>query len=199
MSSRVGASRIRMPPGPHPVHDTQIELAAASQLPPARMLPGPRDASGEAARRARGAKIGAKWFGTLSGSALLSEASILAMAQPMTVAGVAELVNASRHHVRAMDSRDVDLALAEADLSAVTAPAIDETSSRCGHDSPTFAADTTGRKVVFVTEGEEAETIAGACARSSTASRSTSSLPGSSSGAPTSCAPKSSRRRRSPA
>jgi transposase len=51
------------------------------------------------------------------------------------------------------------LALAEADLSAVAAVAIDETSSRRGHNYLTIAADAEARKVVFVTEGRDAKTI----------------------------------------
>ena len=38
--------------------------------------------------------------------------------------------------------------------------AIDETSCRRGHDYLTIAADTEERKVVFVTEGKDAKTIA---------------------------------------
>ena len=38
--------------------------------------------------------------------------------------------------------------------------AIDETSSRRGHNYLTFAADAEARKVVFVTEGRDANTIA---------------------------------------
>jgi hypothetical protein len=44
--------------------------------------------------------------------------------------------------------------LAAADLSTLTAVAIDETSCRRGHNYLTIAADTEERKVVFVTEGK---------------------------------------------
>ena len=73
---------------------------------------------------------------------------MLAMAQQMTFAAVAELAGCSWHRVHAICSRYVDLALAEADLSAVTAVAIDETSCRRGHDYLTLAADMTERKLV---------------------------------------------------
>ena len=82
------------------------------------------------------------------------------MAQQMTFAAVARLVNVSWHRVHAICSRYVDLAVAEADLSTVTAVAIDETSYRRGHDYLTLAADADERKVVFVTEGRDATTIA---------------------------------------
>jgi transposase len=100
------------------------------------------------------------WFGKLAGFTLLFEALVLAMAQNMTFAAVAQLVGLSWHRVHAICSRYVDLALAEADLSAVTAVAVDETSSRRGHNYLTIAADMTERKVVFVTEGKGAKTIA---------------------------------------
>jgi len=62
--------------------------------------------------------------------------------------------------VHAICSRYVDLAVAAADLSTVTAVAIDETAYRRGHHYLTIAADAAERKVVFVTEGRDAATIA---------------------------------------
>lgn len=100
------------------------------------------------------------WVGKLAGFTLLFEALVLAMAQTMTFAAVAKLVNESWHRVHAICSRSVDLALAEADLSTVAAVAIDETSCRRGHKYLTIAADTKERKVVFVTEGKDAKTVA---------------------------------------
>ncbi len=100
------------------------------------------------------------WFGKLSGFTLLFEALVLAMAQQMTFAAVARLVNESWHRVHAICSRYVDLAVAAADLSAVTAVAIDETSYRRGHNYLTIAADAKQRRVVFVTQGRDAATIA---------------------------------------
>jgi transposase len=100
------------------------------------------------------------WFGKLSGFTLLFEALVLAMAQQMPFAAVARLVNESWHRVHAICSRYVDLALAQADLSAVRAVAIDEIACRRGHDYLTIAADAAERKVVFVTEGRDATTIA---------------------------------------
>jgi transposase len=100
------------------------------------------------------------WFGKLSGFTLLFEALVLAMAQRMTFAAVAELVGLSWHRVHAICARYVDLALEKADLSDVKAVAIDETACRRGHDYLTIAADTEQRRVVFVTEGRDAGTIA---------------------------------------
>jgi len=91
---------------------------------------------------------------------LLFEALVLALAQQMTFAAFARLVNESWHRVHAICSRYVDLAVAQADLSAVSAVGIDETACRRGHDYLTIAADAAERKVVFVTEGRDAATIA---------------------------------------
>ena len=110
------------------------------------------------------------WIGKLAGFTLLFEALVLAMAQQMTFAAVAKLVDETWHRVHAICSRYVDLAVAATDLSTLTAVAIDETSCRGpsahgldpwgGHNYLTIAADTKARKVVFVTAGKDAKTIA---------------------------------------
>jgi len=79
----------------------------------------------------------------------------------MTFAAVARIVGESWHRVHAICSRYVDLALTHADLSAVDTVAIDETSYKRGHNYLTLAADADARKVVFVTEGRDADTVAG--------------------------------------
>jgi transposase len=95
---------------------------------------------------------------------------VLALAQQMTFARGARLVDESWHRVHAIGSRYVDLAVAQADLSAVSAVAIDETSCRGpsahgldpwgGHYYLTIAAEAAERKIVFLTKGREATTIA---------------------------------------
>jgi transposase len=145
--------------GAHPVHDTQTkrlrhlnffqhECFVEVSTPRVKLPDG------------RVVQIELDWFGKLAGFTLLFEALALAMAQQMPFAAVAMLVGESWHRVHAICSRYVDLAPAEADLSAVTAVAIDETSCRRGHEYLTIAADVEDRKVVFVTEGKDAETIA---------------------------------------
>jgi transposase len=99
------------------------------------------------------------WAGKLSGFTLLFEALILAMCRQMPFAAVARLAGESWHRVAAICQRYVDLALTKANLSSVTRLAIDETSSRRGHNYLTFAADAKAHKVVFVTEGRDAKTI----------------------------------------
>src|SRR5208282_2040952 len=145
--------------GVHPVHDTQTkrlrhlnffqhECFLEVRIPRVKLPDG------------RVVQAAPDWIGKLAGFTLLFEALVLAMAQQMTFAAVAKLVDESWHRVHAICSRYVDLALAEADLSRVTAVAIDETSCRRGHNYLTLAADSEARKVVFVTEGKDATTIA---------------------------------------
>jgi transposase len=145
--------------GVHPVHDTQIKRLRHLNFfqhecflevrTPRVKLPEGKVVLAEPA-----------WFGKLAGFTLLFEALVLAMAQQMTFSAVAKLVDESWHRIHAICSRYVNLALAEADLSAVTAVAIDETSCRRGHNYLTIAADTDERKVVFVTEGKDTKTVA---------------------------------------
>jgi transposase len=101
------------------------------------------------------------WVGKLAGFTLLFEALILMLAQNMPFAAVARIVGESWHRVHAVCGRYVDLALKDADLSALRDVAIDETSYRRGHSYLTLAADAVARKVVFVSKGASAENIAG--------------------------------------
>ena len=157
----VAGSRFGHPdaPGPHPVHDTQIkryrhlnffqhECYLEVRTPRIRLPDG------------RVALMEPDWAGKLSGFTLLFEALVLALCQQMPFAAVARTVGESWHRVHAICSRYVDLAVAEADLSSITALAIDETSYRRGHRYLTLAADAAERKVVFVTEGKDASTLA---------------------------------------
>jgi transposase len=98
--------------------------------------------------------------GRLSGFTLLFEAFVLMLAQQMPFAAVARLVGESAHRVMAVCERYVHIALGLADLSDVKALAIDETSRARGHDYVTLAADAVKRRVLFVTEGRDAKTIA---------------------------------------
>jgi transposase len=82
------------------------------------------------------------------------------MAGKYPFAAVARLVGLSWHRVYAICARYVQRALADADLSEVTAVAIDETASRRGHNYVTLVADMTARRVVFVTEQRDSQTIA---------------------------------------
>ena len=100
-----------------------------------------------------------EFAGRLSGFTLLFEALVLMLAQQMPFAAVARIVGESAHRVRAVCERYVEIALALADFSEVTALAIDETSRARGHDYITLAADAIQRRVLFVTEGQDAAAI----------------------------------------
>ena len=99
------------------------------------------------------------WAGKLSGFTLLFEALVLMLCQQMSFAAAARLVGESRHRVATICERYVDLALAQADFSAVRELAIDETSRAKGHDYSTLAADAAQRRVLAVAEGRSAESI----------------------------------------
>ena len=97
--------------------------------------------------------------GRLSGFTLLFEAMILMLAQQMPFAAVARIAGESAHRVMAVCERYVEIALGWADFSEVKMLAIDETSRARGHDYVTLAADAIKRRVLFVTEGRDADAI----------------------------------------
>lgn len=157
----VAGSRFAHPevPGEHPVHDTQTkryrhlnffqhDCFLEVRVPRLKLPDG------------RVALVESDWAGKLSGFTLLFEALVLTLCRQMPFAAVARMVGESWHRVHAICSRYVDLAVAELDLSQVTALAIDETSSQRGHRYLTLAADADQRKVVFVTPGRGSDTVA---------------------------------------
>jgi transposase len=144
--------------GEHPVHDTvpkryrhlnffQHECFLEVRVPRVKLPDG-------AVRQ-----VEPPWAGKLSGFTLLFEALVLMLCQQMTFAGAARLVAESRHRVAAICERYVDLALAQADFSAVRELAVDETSRARGHDYITLAADAVQRRVLAVAEGRSVETV----------------------------------------
>ncbi|MBK6294471.1 MAG: ISL3 family transposase [Rhodoferax sp.] len=98
--------------------------------------------------------------GRLNGFTLLFEAFILMLARQMPFAAVARIVGESPHRVLAVCQKYVEMACGLADYSEVTALAIDEASRARGHSYVTLAADADARRVLFVTEGRDAKTIA---------------------------------------
>lgn len=144
--------------GEHPVHDTQIkryrhlnffqhECFLEVRVPRVKLPDG-------SVRL-----IEPPWAGLLSGFTLLFEALVLCLCREMPFAAVARLVGESWHRVATVAERYVELALAQADFSAVRELAIDETSKARGHDYVTIAADAERRAVIFVTETREAAAI----------------------------------------
>lgn len=157
----VAGSRFAVPgvEGLHPVHDTvskryrhlnffQHECYLEVRMPRVRLPDG------------KVRLVEPAWAGKLPGFTLLFEALIVALCREMPFATVARLVNLSWHRVAAICRRYVDLALAEADFSAVAHLAVDETARAKGHDYVTLFADTDERRVLFVAEGRGADTVA---------------------------------------
>lgn len=145
--------------GAHPVHDTvakryrhlnffQHECHLEVRVPRVRLPDGGIR------------QVEPDWAGKLSGFTLLFEALVMALCREMPFAAVARVVNVSWHRVAAICKRYVDLALDQADYSEVKRLAADETSRARGHDYITLVADADERRVLFVTEGRDAATIA---------------------------------------
>jgi transposase len=98
--------------------------------------------------------------GRLNGFTLLFEAFILMLARQMPFAAVSRIVGESPYRVLAVCQKYVEMACGLADYSAVSALAIDETSRAKGHSYVTLCADAEARRVIFVTEGRDGDTIA---------------------------------------
>jgi transposase len=156
----VAGSRFAVPDveGVHPAHDTvtkryrhlnffQHECYLVVRVPRVRLADGGIR------------QVEPDWAGRLAGFTLLFEALIMSMCREMTFAAVARLVGLSWHQVTAICKRYVDLGLEQADFSEVKRLAADETSKARGHDYITLVADADQRRVLFVTEGKDAQTI----------------------------------------
>ena len=156
----IGGSRFAVPgvDGAHPAHDTvtkryrhrnffQHECHLEVRVPRVRLPDGGIR------------QVEPNWAGRLAGFTLLFEALIMAMCREMTFAAVSRLVGLSWHQVVAICKRYVELGLEQADFSEVTRLAADETSKAKGHDYITLVADADERRVLFVTEGRDADTI----------------------------------------
>jgi transposase len=99
------------------------------------------------------------WAGKLSGFTLLFEALVVALCREMAFSAVARIVGVSLHRVMKIAQRYVEAAVIASDLSEVRRIAIDETSRARGHDYVTVVADAQRRSILFVAEGNDAETI----------------------------------------
>lgn len=146
--------------GNHPVHDTvtktyrhlnffQHECELEVRVPRVKLPDG-------SVRQ-----ITPSWAGKLSGFTLLFEAFVLLLCREMTFSGVARITGLSVHRVMAVCDRYVNTAVSTANFSEVRRLAIDETSRAKGHDYVSLFADADERKVLYVAEGREAQTVAG--------------------------------------
>jgi transposase len=102
----------------------------------------------------------APWARLGSGFTLLFEAYILKLCQSMPVRSVSRLVGEHDTRVWRCLMGYVDRAREEVDMSDVTHVGVDETSWKSGHKYVTLFADLRKRRVLFVTENKDAETVA---------------------------------------
>jgi transposase len=105
-------------------------------------------------------KITVPWARPDSGFTLLFEALLMSLLSAMPVNAVARLVGEHDTRLWRVIHHYVDRARASTDLSAVTRVAIDETAARRGHNYITLFVDIDQARVVFATEGKDAETVA---------------------------------------
>ena len=105
-------------------------------------------------------RLGVPWARPGSGFTLLFEALLMAMVPAMPVNAVAKLFGEHDTRLWRVLHHYVEQARATADVSEVTRVAIDETAARRGHDYITLFVDIDQARVVFATEGKDAETVA---------------------------------------
>ena len=100
------------------------------------------------------------WARPDSGFTLLFEALLMTMLSAMPVNSVAKMVGEHDTRLWRVLHHYVDQARARSDASDVTRAAIDETAARRGHDSITLFVDIDQARVLFATEGRDADTVA---------------------------------------
>ena len=105
-------------------------------------------------------KVGVPWARAGSGFTLLFEALVMAMFPAMPVNAVARQVGEHDTRLWRVLHHYVEQARANSDASEVARVAIDETAARRGHDYITLFVDIDQARVVFATDGKDAETVA---------------------------------------
>ena len=104
--------------------------------------------------------VNVPWARPGSGFTLLFEAFVMTLVKGMPVAAAARLVGEYDTRLWRVIQHYVETAVARMDLSDLRRVAIDETSAKRGHDYISLFVDIDARKVVYVTEGNDAETVA---------------------------------------
>ena len=104
-------------------------------------------------------QVALPWARERSGFTLLFEALVMAMVAEMPVASVAALVGETDMRIWRIVHHYVDEAVEAQNLEEVERVAIDETSSRRGHEYVSVFADLDERRGVFVVEGRDHETV----------------------------------------
>ncbi len=100
------------------------------------------------------------WEGKMNGFTLLFEALILQLCTAMPVLKVSQVVNVNDDKLWQMMKRYVDEALDNMTLEDLKKIGLDETSKAKGHDYITLFVDLISRKIVYITEGKDSQTVA---------------------------------------
>jgi transposase len=104
-------------------------------------------------------KANVPWARPDSGFTLLFEALLMTMVSAMPVKAVARMVGEHDTRLWRVIHHYVAQARARSSAATVTRVAIDETAARRGHDYITLFVDIDRARVLFATEGRDAETI----------------------------------------
>jgi len=104
-------------------------------------------------------QIQVPWARERSGFTLLFEAMIMALANEMPICSIAEMVGVHDTRIWRIIEHYVNKDVNNLDLSTVTRVGVDETSSKRGHNYVTLFVDMDTSKVIYVTEGKNADTI----------------------------------------
>jgi transposase len=105
-------------------------------------------------------QIAVPWARTGSGFTLLFEALVMTLVTAMPVRAAARLVGEHDTRLWRIVHHWVEAARARADFASVKRVAIDETAARRGHDYVTLFVDIDQRRVLFVADGRDANTVA---------------------------------------
>jgi len=104
--------------------------------------------------------VNVPWARPGSGFTLLFEAFVMTLVKDMPVAAAARLVGEHDTRLWRVVQHYVDTAVARMNLSELRRVAIDETAAKRGQDYISLFVDMDARKVIYVTEGNDAATVA---------------------------------------
>jgi transposase len=105
-------------------------------------------------------QVSVSWARPGSGFTMLFEALALTFATAMPVAKVAAMTREHDTRIWRVLEHHVQAARDQEDFSAVTKVGMDETSARKGQDYVSIFADMVAKRVLFATEGRDADTVA---------------------------------------
>jgi len=104
--------------------------------------------------------VAVPWARPGSGFTLLFEAFVMTLVKGMPVAAAARLVGEHDTRLWRVIQHYVEDAVARMDLADLRRVAIDETAAKRGHNYISLFLDIDSRKVVYATEGKDADTVA---------------------------------------